>query len=39
MNKFNFLFDIPAYQASRLPQKVAAGLWRQGLKEEISSVQ
>jgi long-chain acyl-CoA synthetase len=36
---FTFLFDLPAYQAEPLPQKVAGGLWRQGLKDEISSSQ
>ena len=36
---FTFLFDLPAYQAHRTPQRVAAGMWRQGIKEEISSEQ
>ena len=39
MNSFTFLFDLPAYQADRTPQKVAGGMWRQGIKEEISSPQ
>jgi long-chain acyl-CoA synthetase len=39
MNNFTFLFDLPAYQAHRIPQKVAGGMWRQGIKEEISSDQ
>jgi len=39
MNSFTFLFDLPAYQASRTPQRAAGGMWRQGIKEEISSEQ
>jgi long-chain acyl-CoA synthetase len=39
MNSFQFLFDLPAYQAKRAPQRAAGGLWRQGIKEEISSEQ
>jgi len=39
MNSFSFLFDLPAYQAFRTPQRVAGGMWRQGIKEEISSDQ
>ena len=39
MNSFRFLFDLPAYQAYRTPQRVAGGMWRQGIKEEISSEQ
>ncbi|MBP7239559.1 MAG: long-chain fatty acid--CoA ligase [Saprospiraceae bacterium] len=39
MNSFTFLFDLPAYQAHRTPQRVAGGMWRQGIKEEISSEQ
>jgi len=39
MNSFSFLFDLPAYQAHRNPQRVAGGMWRQGIKEEISSEQ
>lgn len=39
MNSFSFLFDLPAYQAHRNPQRVAGGMWRQGIKEEISSAQ
>ena len=34
---FSFLFDLPAYQAHRTPQRAAGGLWRQGIMEEISS--
>lgn len=37
MNSFTFLFDLPVYQAHRTPQRVAGGMWRQGIKEEISS--
>ena len=37
MNSFSFLFDLPAYQAHRHPQRVAGGMWRQGIKDEISS--
>ena len=37
MNNFSFLFDLPAYQAHRHPQRTAGGLWRQGIKDEISS--
>ena len=36
---FTFLFDLPAYQAHRIPQRVAGAMWRQGIKEEISSDQ
>ncbi len=39
MNSFTFLFDLPAYQADRTPQRVAGAMWRQGIKEEISSAQ
>jgi long-chain acyl-CoA synthetase len=39
MDSFRFLFDLPAYQASRTPQRVAGAMWRQGIKEEISSGQ
>ena len=39
MTEFSFLFDLPAYQAHRIPQRVAAAMWRQGIKEEISSDQ
>ena len=39
MNSFTYLFDLPAYQAHRTPQRVAGGMWRQGIKEEISSEQ
>jgi long-chain acyl-CoA synthetase len=39
LNNFTFLFDLPAYQSHRSPQKAAGGLWRQGIKDEISSVQ
>jgi long-chain acyl-CoA synthetase len=35
----SFLFDLPAYQAKQTPQRVAGALWRQGIKEEISSAQ
>ncbi|MBK9103956.1 MAG: hypothetical protein IPL92_05165 [Saprospiraceae bacterium] len=37
MTEFSFLFDLPAYQAHRIPQRVAAAMWRQGIKEETSS--
>ena len=37
MTDFSFLFDLPAYQAHRIPQRVAAAMWRQGIKEETSS--
>lgn len=36
---FSFLFDLPAYQAQRIPQKVAGAMWRQGIKDEISSAE
>ena len=36
---FSFLFDFPAYQAQRIPQKVAGAMWRQGIKDEISSAE
>jgi long-chain acyl-CoA synthetase len=36
---FSFLFDLPAYQAHRTPQRVAGAMWRQGIKEEITSDQ
>ena len=39
MNSFTFLFDLPVYQADRTPQRVAGAMWRQGIKEEISSAQ
>ena len=39
MQTFRFLFDIPVYQAERLPQKVSAAIWRQGIKNELSSGQ
>lgn len=39
MNSFRFLFDLPAYQADRTPQKVAGAMWRQGIKDEFSSAQ
>jgi len=39
MNSFTFLFDLPAYQADRTPQRVAGAMWRQGIKEEIASEQ
>ena len=39
MNSFSFLFDLPAYQAHRNPQRAAGGMWRQGIKDEISSAQ
>lgn len=37
MNNFTFLFDLPEYQAHRIPQQVAGGMWRQGIKDEIPS--
>lgn len=39
MNSFRFLFDLPAYQAERMPQKVCGALWRQRIRDEISSIQ
>lgn len=36
---FKFLFELPAYQADRTPQKVSGAMWRQGIKDEISSTQ
>jgi len=39
MNSFQYLFEIPLYQSGRIPQKVAAGVWRQGIKKETSSEQ
>ncbi len=39
VNSFTFLFDLPAYQAHRTPQRIAGAMWRQGSKEEITSDQ
>lgn len=39
MHQLGFLFDLPAYQAHRAPQRIAGAMWRQGIKEEISSEQ
>ncbi len=38
MHSFRFLFDLPSYQAEQMPQKVCAALWRQRIRDEISSV-
>ena len=39
MDSFQFLFDIPFYQLTRRPQRVAGGLWRQSILNEISTDQ
>ncbi len=39
MQSFQFLFDLPTYQASQHPQPVAGALWRQGIQARVSSSQ
>ena len=39
MNTFQFLFDLPVYQATRNPQRIAGALWRKGSITGISTEQ
>ncbi len=39
MRSFQFLFDLPAYQAANHPQQVSGALWRQGIQSKTSSAE